>query len=557
MRIILTLFFTSFYFIVVCQEVLSPHEKNGKWGYISLITNEVIIPYQFEIAKTFKKNGFAEVKKNNSWGIINKQGKIIIPLKYDSIERSNFFPKSGYLVELNGRFGMIDINGSSLISIIFPEPPLYYNRGMFYFQNKNPLTIKGEPFFPNSLKYNNPIFEEFFITKKEGKLGITNILKNEIIIPHEYDRIEPVSFCNLEYLKVWKNKKFGLIDINNNIVIPLEFANLYTSPSYNLAAVLKDRKWALMNLDGEYYSSFEYDRVQENLGKEPFPISKNGIWGCIDRKGKTVIPFKYDWVSGFGNINKQGGRIVQKVYKDPCMNLSQTAEAHFLSYVGLDGNRYVMNLNEELFNYDYHSINLEFEYGLKIFKDKNGKTGIKNKKDEIVLPAKYGIKDLRNGFIYLSSNNKPGFFFPNNNKVLFFDDIERYTGDSTSTRWVKINENIRIINNDGDFVSSEAYERAGVLREGFRPVTKNGKVGFLNEEGIEVIPLKYDQDLTLVNSSFIENGILIVFLDGKYGFINSEGEQLKPFEYDAVPYFKNGIAIAFKDGKWEKINFRK
>jgi hypothetical protein len=39
---------------------------------------------------------------------------------------------------------------------------------------------------------------------------------------------------------------------------------------------LKNRKWALMNLEGEYYSSFEIDRVQENLGKEPFPISKNG-----------------------------------------------------------------------------------------------------------------------------------------------------------------------------------------------------------------------------------------------------------------------------------------
>jgi len=272
---------------------------------------------------------------------------------------------------------------------------------------------------------------------------------------------------------------------------------------------------------------------------------------------KTVIPFKYDWASGFGNIDKQGSRIIQGEYKDPCMNLSQTVQAHLLTFVGLDGNRYVMNLDEELFRNDYHAINLKFEHGLKTFKDINGRTGIKNKKNELVLPAKYGIKNLRNGFIYLSTNNKLGFFFPNNNKVLFFDDIERYTGDSTNTRWVKINENIRIINNDGDFVSSEIYDRAGVLKEGFRPVTKNGKVGFLNEDGIEIIPLKYDQDLTLVNSSFIENGILIVYLNGKYGFIDANGKQLKPFEYDAIPYFKHGIAIVFKDGKWEKINFRK
>ena len=557
MRIILILFFTSIYFIGSSQEVFSPNEKNGKWGYISSTSNKVIIPHQFDLAKKFKKNGFAEVKKNSSWGLINRQGKIIIPLNYSSIERSNFFPRSGYWVELNGKFGMIDINGNSLMPMIFPEPPIYFNRGIFYFQNKNPLTITGESFFPDGLKYKNPIFEEFFITQNNGKLGITNILKNEIIIPHEYERIEPVSSCNLDYLKVWKDKKFGLIDISNKIIIPIEFANLYASPSYNLAAVLKDRKWALMNLEGEYYSSFEIDRVQENLGKEPFPISKNGKWGFVDRKGKTVIPFKYDWASGFGNIDKQGGRIIQGEYKDPCMNLSQTVQAHLLTFVGLDGNRYVMNLDEELFRNDYHAINLEFEYGLKTFKDINGRTGIKNKKNELVLPAKYGIKNLRNGFIYLSTNNKPGFFFPNNNKVLFFDYIERYTGDSTNTRWVKINENIRIINNDGDFVSSEIYDRAGVLKEGFRPVTKNGKVGFLNDDGIEIIPLKYNQDLTLVNSSFIENGILIVYLNGKYGFIDANGKQLKPFEYDAIPYFKHGIAIVFKDGKWGKINFRK
>ena len=149
MRIILILFFISIYFIGSSQEVFSPNEKNGKWGYISSTSNKVIIPHQFDHAKKFKKNGFAEVKKNSSRGLINRQGKIIIPLNYSSIERSNFFPRSEYWVELNGKFGMIDINGNSLMPMIFPEPPIYFNRGMFYFQNKNPLTITGESFFPD------------------------------------------------------------------------------------------------------------------------------------------------------------------------------------------------------------------------------------------------------------------------------------------------------------------------------------------------------------------------------------------------------------------------
>ena len=556
MRIILILFFTSLCFIGSSQEVLSPDEKNGKWGYISSTSNKVIIPHLFDMAKKFKKNGFAEVKKNNSWGTINTKGEIIIPIKYDSIGRTKFFLISGYTVGLDGKFGVVDLNGKIQVPIIFPEPPLYNNRGMIYFKNKNPLTIKAEPFFSDDLKYLNPIFEEFFITKKEGKLGVTNVLKKEVIIPHEYDKIEATSFCNLAYLKVWKNRKVGIISLKNKPLIPIEFIKVYIKPDYNIAAVLKERKWAIMNLDGEYLSDFEYERVAEQLGVELFPAKKNDKWGYINQKGKTIIPFKYDRAAGFSNRNKNGGLIRKKVYYDPCTELSKSSKENLLGQVGLNGSRYLINLEGKLFKDEYKYGRLDND--LKRFENSNGDEGIKTQNGKIILPTKYrSIRELHKGFIYISKGEKQGFFFPTKNKVFLFDMVEVFTGDSLITRWVKTGNDFMVINNKGDFVSNETYERVGVLIEGLRPVTKNGKVGYLNEFGKEKLPFIFDEDFSISFSPFIENRILVVFQNGKYGFINSEGKQLKPFEYDAVPYFRHGIAIVFKNGKWEKISFRK
>ena len=67
--------------------------------------------------------------------------------------------------------------------------------------------------------------------------------------------------------------------------------------------------------------------------------------------------------------------------------------------------------------------------------------------------------------------------------------------------------------------------------------------------GIEK-PGKYDDAW-----SFFE-GFAKVELDGKYGFVNKQGEEVVPCKYDDVGFFSGGFAKVHLDGKWGKVNTR-
>lgn len=80
----------------------------GKYGYIDT-EGKVRIDLIFDEAKNFK-NGYAEVRIKNKWGVINKHGMVVIPVKYDEIQRSRY--KDLFEVYSNNKFiGYVNTNG--------------------------------------------------------------------------------------------------------------------------------------------------------------------------------------------------------------------------------------------------------------------------------------------------------------------------------------------------------------------------------------------------------------------------------------------------------------
>ena len=73
------------------------------------------------------------------------------------------------------------------------------------------------------------------------------------------------------------------------------------------------------------------------------------------------------------------------------------------------------------------------------------------------------------------------------------------------------------------------YDKVGFFQEeGLARVELNGKYGFINEEGEEVIPLKYD------NAGNFSEGLAEVKLNGKWGLVNTKGEEVVPPEYTSI-----------------------
>ena len=92
------------------------------------------------------------------------------------------------------------------------------------------------------------------------------------------------------------------------------------------------------------------------------------------------------------------------------------------------------------------------------------------------------------------------------------------------------------------------YKRCYGFFEGLAQVELNGKWGFIDETGNEVIPCKYDGIW-----NFYE-GLAAAALNCKYGFIDKTGKTVIPFKYDWAGKFKDGIAKVEVNDKWGFID---
>ncbi|WP_394333474.1 WG repeat-containing protein [Flexibacter flexilis] len=69
------------------------------------------------------------------------------------------------------------------------------------------------------------------------------------------------------------------------------------------------------------------------------------------------------------------------------------------------------------------------------------------------------------------------------------------------------------------------YDYAENFSEGLACVNKNGKVGFINTEGKEVIPFVYDD-----YESGFNGGLVKVKQNGKWFYINKQGNFVKNYQ---------------------------
>jgi hypothetical protein len=103
-----------------------------------------------------------------------------------------------------------------------------------------------------------------------------------------------------------------------------------------------------------------------------------------------------------------------------------------------------------------------------------------------------------------------------------------------------------------DKVSNEVlpfnYEQARCFKEGVAHVLKDGKWGLINKEGSEITPFIYDAAFGF------ENGLVAMGYCGMRGFLDKEGEEAIPFVFDMARSFTEGLSAVKKDGKWGYID---
>ena len=93
---------------------MKPFEKNGLWGAVR--GEEIIVQPKYEITEVFEQK-YIKAKINGKWSLLDKEGKVIIPLKYDDISDIDKETESVFYVIKDEKIGLVNIQGEEITPI--------------------------------------------------------------------------------------------------------------------------------------------------------------------------------------------------------------------------------------------------------------------------------------------------------------------------------------------------------------------------------------------------------------------------------------------------------
>ncbi len=100
---------------------------------------------------------------------------------------------------------------------------------------------------------------------------------------------------------VRNGKKWGIIDIEENEIVPIQFKYISGFNNDDVALARKGKSWGAIDATGKTVIDFEYEYDLEYLSLMQLTdgylwLKKDNLWGTIDLKNNTIIPFLYSQI---------------------------------------------------------------------------------------------------------------------------------------------------------------------------------------------------------------------------------------------------------------------
>lgn len=403
------------------------YKRNNKYGLITLENKVITEPIYDSIKAINYKEGMLLVEKDKKYGAINIKGKIIIKPEYDQISIDNYYNSetmykaSGFIVKKKNedsyKYGYINSKGKMLlppeyteisrINEIIDDKNVYLlvlKEGQAGVVKNNKVVLDFEY---EDISYN--LFNNMFIIQRNSKSGIADI-KGKVIIQPEYDSI---MFGGI-YVNAIKDGEVTVLDINGK---KLDNNNIYaklptTNPNYYIT-IDKNEIYRIVDKDNNIKIENNYTYI-EHIKDDYFIIYKNGKNGIIDLSGKSIADLKYNSIfkiSGTeivqANINSTNNiTLLNKEMKIVC-NMNNANIEKKENYV-------VIYSKDDMKYFDYSGNEISYKnlypnnklYAKKI----NGKWGFIDKADKLITQNEYEmVTEFNNyGFAGIKKDGKWG-----------------------------------------------------------------------------------------------------------------------------------------------------
>jgi hypothetical protein len=351
---------------------------DNKWGVFDK-AGKLVVPFEYDEITLNDRKDLMYITKNGLKGLVNIHGELILPVEYDDVETFYIGYNRAVLVTKKSKKGVLDFNGKVIIPVIYEhihnlgfyavvtentsdlKHGLYNQEGLFFatnyksidkiissrviylkdFNNRIVLVGDSNKIIAKDVKNFHLIHNEDYLLKgfnghtntyisvqnMKGKFGLVNIFTESLAVPFLYDSIVQ-RFTSKEqksYFVVQKSKKFGLVDEQNNVIIPIQYDGMnldlaYKIPGLEITVVAeKNGKFGVVDLNNQTIIPFEYDELKRISHSGLFKAKKNNnLYQIVDLENKPISSDFFDEVSLFvhgGYEKDEYGFLSKSIFK--------------------------------------------------------------------------------------------------------------------------------------------------------------------------------------------------------------------------------------------------
>lgn len=276
-----------------------------------------------------------------------------------------------------------------------------------------------------------------------------------------------------------------------------------SSPQYNMAEsfessvtkVSKNSKWALADTNGTAITGYNWEAMGD-ITSEYIPAKKGGKWGYITSAGAELIPYQYTTAGCFKNgvamVQKSDGKYAYiNIYGDVIFHSpftysfspSEGAICGMINglygYSDTEGNIIIHPQFEMAF--DFHEGYAAVKFG--------GKWGfITSYGAYSVKPAYDYASDFKNGYAVCRLNGKYGIIDTAGTRTSSFDFDYIGPPDNSNRYPAKAGTVSGFIHANGEWILKTQYDFCYQYTDGVARVYKDGKWGYIDETGTELVP---------------------------------------------------------------------
>ena len=291
------------------ESSIVPIKENGLWGWVNREGKQIVPckynrelwPFQFEnetcVCVTNETTGLI--------GVLNAYGETVVPFEYNDIKTRNNpgIMSNLFIVQKEGKWGAVNKQGKIVIPIIHDKPQHSdVDKGIVFFEKGNKWGGYDEygnnvlPFIFNYTADQPTEFKDFsivqaldktwFLCDKKGKMKKLNIDANAELWTYPDDKL----------LIVKEGKWDRLFDIESNKYVSPFFDQICLEYKNKFVADIRTANGYtsfIINDKGKRLFTHEYDHCHA-LDYGYIKAEKNGKFGIIDYNDRIIVPFEYD-----------------------------------------------------------------------------------------------------------------------------------------------------------------------------------------------------------------------------------------------------------------------